>query len=110
MASNSGAPLRSEFAGDADMADIVRLFVEEMPTRVEALARCWEEQHFSELQRLAHQLKGASGGYGFHDLGTSAGHLERTLETLATSQGKSTNQALRKAFEDLLTLCKRVTH
>lgn len=103
-----GAPLRSAFAGDPDMAELVRQFAEEMPRRIEALTACWEKQEMEELRRLAHQLKGAGGGYGFGEVGEGARRLEDTIESLARSNGRSSGQALRDAFEGLMNLCRRV--
>ena len=57
-------PIPSEYSDDAEMVDIVEMFVEDMPRRLEALAAAWECVDVECLRRLAHQLKGAAAGYG----------------------------------------------
>ncbi len=46
--------------------------------------RCVEARSFSDLQTLAHQLKGAGGGYGFAQITEAAGRLEQTLKSGAS--------------------------
>lgn len=108
--SNNAAPLRSEFATDPDMTEIVEMYVSEMPERVERLQTLWQQQQMDELKRLAHQLKGASGGYGFPVVGQAAGNLERTINQLAEGSGIVSLQQLKAEFEQLLTLCRRVSN
>lgn len=104
-------PLRSQFADDPDMKGIVDIFVNEMPSRIEMLERVWREQQTEELKRLAHQLKGASGGYGYPAVGLAAARLEQTLQTLGQggSSGPGGVDSLRRQFEELVSMCKRVT-
>jgi HPt (histidine-containing phosphotransfer) domain-containing protein len=68
--------LYSEFGDDPDLGQIVELFVGEMPQRLTALNRCLLQRDWDELGRLAHQLKGACGSYGFHQLTPFAARLE----------------------------------
>ena len=74
----SGAPdqLVSELANDPDLADIVRAFARALPERAAALAAAVRAENDTETTRLAHQLKGAAGSYGFPVVST----LARTLE------------------------------
>lgn len=101
-------PLHSEFAGDPDMAELVDLFVQEMPQRIEQIHAAWHAQELGQVQRLAHQLKGASGGYGYPTLGEAAARLEKTLNQLSEgSQGASLLE-LRGKFDELIDLLRRV--
>lgn len=109
MSSQSSQPLRSDLAGDPEMLDLIELYVNEMPERMANLQRLWREQELEELRRIAHQLKGASAGYGFAPVGEAAGKLERSLLDLGANSGESTNQTLRRAFEDLIHVCQRVS-
>jgi len=109
--STSGAAprLRSEFADDPDMAEIVSMFVSEMPQKIQKLSESFELTKFDELRRLAHQLKGSSGGYGFPTLGLAAGKLERTLNSHADGAGTGDPVlAIRSQVDEVLGLCKRV--
>lgn len=68
--------LVSELADDPDLADVVRSFALAMPDRAAALALAVRAEDDAETFRLAHQLKGAAGSYGFPVVST----LARTLE------------------------------
>jgi HPt (histidine-containing phosphotransfer) domain-containing protein len=96
-------PIRSEFAEDPDMVELIEYFVSELPERSSAITACWREQRFDDLRRLAHQLKGASGGYGFPDLGDAAAQLERHLDMQAEADN------LQRDVDELLTLCGRIS-
>lgn len=71
--------LYSDLAGDSEIADLVSLFVSELPQRVAELETAFAADRREDLSRLAHQMKGAAGGYGFAPLGSLAGALERAL-------------------------------
>jgi HPt (histidine-containing phosphotransfer) domain-containing protein len=102
-------PIRSEFSNDPDMKEIVEMYVQEMPLRVSKLQELWSAQQMDELKRLAHQLKGASGGYGFATVGSAAGKVEASLMALSEGSASASLDQLRKQFDDLLSMCRRVT-
>jgi len=110
---NSPTPrpsLRSEFAGDPDMQEILVLFVQEMPERVTQMQEAWDQGHFDAVKRLAHQLKGAGGGYGFPSLGVEAAKLESGLTTLLSRADNSTElEHIRLQLDALVDLCNRVS-
>ncbi len=91
--------LVSEFASDPDMVELVEMFVDELPDRVEAIEKMLKQQDFDSLRALAHQLKGAAGGYGFPTITDAA----KTVETVAkTTQDV---ESLKKDVEYLTNLC-----
>lgn len=94
--------LRSEFAGDPDMRELIRFFVSEMPERIRAVEACLREDRLDDLRVIAHQLKGASAGYGFAPVGLAARALEEDLKDSAGLE------AIRRDVESLLGLCRRV--
>lgn len=98
-------PLVSAFIDDAEMSELVELFVEEMSERVATLERLWSEGEMNELKTIAHQLKGSSGGYGFPTITEAAATLENSLKN-----GTAPASDLRASFDELLTLCKRVSN
>ena len=102
-------PIRSEFSSDPEMREIVELFVGEMPRRIATLSSHWEAQQLEDLRRLAHQIKGASAGYGFPSIGSAAGRVEQTLVTLGNGGLGSSLDQLRKQVHDLISLCQRVS-
>ena len=95
-------PILSSLASDPDMQDLIRLFVDEMPTRIGALENAWNDGDLSTLERCAHQLKGASAGYGFGVIGQAAADLESTLHA-----ERRELEDTRLGFERLVDLCRR---
>ena len=96
-------PLYSEFASDPDMADLVEMFVDELQDRVNAINQALNATDTATLTQLAHQLKGAAGGYGFTPITEAAS----TLEQLVKSQAD--DASVRDAAEQLTSLCSRAT-
>ncbi|MBT4863850.1 MAG: response regulator [Planctomycetaceae bacterium] len=81
------AALVSELADDEDMLELVEMFVGELPERIAAIERSIDEQDLETLGVLAHQLKGAAGGYGFPTMTDAARLLDASMkagEELAT--------------------------
>lgn len=76
----------STFGGDPDLADLVEMFVEAMPDRVASLRAAYANADAETLTRIAHQLKGALGSYGFGELVPMAAALEQ-----AACEGDSMN-------------------
>lgn len=104
-----GGALSSEFAGDPEMTDLVKKFVDEMPQRVDAMLDCWEKGQLGDLRRLAHQLKGASGGYGFPTVGQLAAQLETGLAAAGRAPDPQALDRLRAQVDELVGMCRRVT-
>jgi HPt (histidine-containing phosphotransfer) domain-containing protein len=105
---SNGSPIISEFARDPDMAELVELFVSELPQRVDALHRAWSDKQVQSLTTLAHQLRGASAGYGFPTIGKSAERLELDLKALNAAGPSPDLSAIAQQFNDLVELCNRV--
>ncbi len=79
-ADRSATPIRSEFADDPEMAELVTEFVSVLPSRMASLAQQLDRQDLPAVQRTLHQLKGAGGGYGFREITTSAAGAELALK------------------------------
>lgn len=75
--SQHAAPVHSEFADDPDYREILDLFGEALPERCRSLVDAFRQGKTTELASLAHQLKGAGGGFGFHELTGLASDLEQ---------------------------------
>ena len=101
-AATTEAVYYSVLGDDPDLSDIVALFVEEMPLRVRHLRGHFRCANWEELGRLAHQLKGAAGSYGFDQLTPFAARLEKTVRS-----GES-QAAIQAALEDLVDACGRL--
>jgi HPt (histidine-containing phosphotransfer) domain-containing protein len=72
-------PIRSLYADDPDMAEIVFEFAADAPERATLLERLLAAGQLPELRTLAHQLKGAGGGYGFPQVTEAAALLESAV-------------------------------
>jgi len=92
----------SSLGDDPDLADIVDLFVDEMPGRVAALVDGLEKHDRDGLGMAAHQLKGAAGSYGFHQLTPYAAKLEQAARSPVPEE------ELRDAVDALIDVCRRV--
>ena len=68
----------STLGGDPDMAELVEMFVDEMPDRISTLQELMAAGDWEELGRFAHQMKGACGSYGFDQLTPLAERLEKS--------------------------------
>lgn len=66
----------SNLAADPEFQVILKIFISEIPVRIENLRSAFERGDRCELQRLIHQLKGACGGYGFPTISEQAHDLE----------------------------------
>lgn len=106
--SESGA-IRSTLATDPDMVELIGMFVEELPQRTAALQALVERRDLAQLKRMAHQLKGAAGGYGFPDLGDSASSLEHVLLNVCPTPCEEELKQVRERVDELVDLCRRAS-
>jgi signal transduction histidine kinase/CheY-like chemotaxis protein/HPt (histidine-containing phosphotransfer) domain-containing protein len=74
--SHALAPLRSEYADDPEMTELIELFLAELPEKVAAIQQSLAVNDSATLIILAHQLKGSAGGYGYPTITLSAKELE----------------------------------
>ena len=72
--------LRSSFAVDPDMTEVLDEFVTRLPERVEELGRFLAAGDLDGLRRAVHQLKGAGGGYGFPQITDAAALAEKRVK------------------------------
>ena len=92
--------LVSTYGAEDDMKEIVRQFVRDLPERSSAVLRAYRSSDMGALKRLAHQLGGAAGGYGFPRITEAARQVEK-----AVADGD--DQLLRRTTEKLAALCRR---
>jgi HPt (histidine-containing phosphotransfer) domain-containing protein len=91
----------STYAGDADLVPIVMEFVSCLPERIRAMRNDLSSGSFADLERLAHQLKGAGGSYGYPRLTGLAGSLE---EAARVQDGEGAE----KVLGELENLCEAI--
>ncbi|NLX12741.1 MAG: Hpt domain-containing protein [Phycisphaerales bacterium] len=94
-------PIISYYSDDPEMAELVDEFVNTLSERVISLENCLNTGDLSELKRIAHQLKGSCGGYGFDVIGQAAAILETSAK--ASQSVEQVNQEV----ADLIQLCQR---
>lgn len=100
--SHGSRPIKSTLSNDPDMIELIQMYVEEMPERIAELERSWQGTRLDELTRFAHQLKGASAGYGFEQVGDAAAKLEQTLRL-----GIPDMERIKTELDELVSLCGR---
>ena len=93
--------IQSEFVGDPDMADVIEEFIARLPGTMTAMAESLERSGHEDLRRLAHQLKGAGGGYGYPSLTEQASKLEDATKAADV-------EAERLALNKLMALTRSV--
>jgi len=94
--------VRSEFAGDPDMAELLTLFLDELGPRVASMESAWREGDADQLHRIAHQIKGSAGGYGYPGISAAAFRIESGL---AHAGGRSLD-AIKAELNNLVDLCQ----
>jgi len=92
----------SHLASDPDLGELVDLFVQEMPDRINALDAQAKSRNWSQLAETAHQIKGAAGSYGFGEITPYAARLE------AAAQEARQEEQILSALDELIGLCRRV--
>lgn len=77
------------------------MFVDDLDERMKAVKAAFETADGEQLRRLAHQIKGSAGGYGFGPIGDVAAELEYELlrEEADISQ-------VQERVEDLASICR----
>lgn len=93
--------LISELADDPDMAAIIKIYVGKFPSKIRSMREYLVNNRLDELARLAHQLKGTGGGYGFPSISNAAWRVEQEAKS------NSDLQQLRTAVSELTILCQK---
>jgi HPt (histidine-containing phosphotransfer) domain-containing protein len=95
-------PIYSKLGADADLSELVEMFVQEIPDRVAALQAQFAARDMAELARTAHQIKGAAGSYGFGAVTPSAARLE------SSAKAQEPEEAVQEALDELIGTCMRL--
>ncbi len=94
--------IHSTFSKDPDMQELVEGFVGRLPMIIGDIKAAYDSGDTEHLCRLAHQLKGSAGGYGF----LPVSQVAATLEAAARSSGSP--DELASAIKQLQQTCERV--
>lgn len=93
--------LRSEYADDPSMSEVIGLFLAGLPGTVQSALQAIEEGDQVRLRRIGHQMKGAGGGYGFPLLSDVGCALEQAVDR----EGQI-NAAVLGAFQQFRQACE----
>ncbi len=96
------SPIYSKLGRDPELSELVEMFVSEVPDRIAAILALHVAGDFVELARLAHQIKGAAGSYGFACVTPAAERLE-----VAAGNGEP-DDSIRDALDELVAMCGRL--
>ena len=91
----------SEFADDEDMQPLIEEFLSELAPKTRQLRALAAAGDLHELGRLAHQLKGSGGGYGYPAITRTAADLE------AAVRDNGNRQDIPGTLERLVETCER---
>ncbi|MDM8006329.1 MAG: Hpt domain-containing protein [Phycisphaerae bacterium] len=103
MASIDASPIFSSLSDNPVMMESLEGFVGNLQHRVQAIEHAVALNDPAELVRLAHQLKGASGGFGFETIGEMAAALEQSAKAAHCVSDVATEVA------QLVSMCRRAT-
>lgn len=79
---NGDDAIHSVYENEEGFEEIIAQFVQRLPMHLDQMHRALQASLWDDLRRLAHQLKGAGGSYGYSQLTEDA----RTLETHAKAK------------------------
>lgn len=94
-------PLRSLYAEDEVIGEILPVFIKNLPDYLLRLDRSLAQGDLQGAARVCHDLKGTAGGYGYPDIGKTVQRLEGELKA---GQQREVVEAL---VCSLRTLCER---
>jgi len=86
---------------DPSFSDLVEQFIAGLDGRIQAMRQAVEDSELDVLKVLAHQLKGAGGGYGYPILSEAAASLQRHAK-------EQQIETCRKSLEELASIIARV--
>jgi histidine phosphotransfer protein HptB len=93
--------VRSQFADDDDFRELLEVFVQGIPEKCEIFRDLRARGATDDIRVMAHQLKGAAGGYGFPGVSTAASKLEESCKSQKPD-------AIARSLEELLGYLHRV--
>lgn len=101
MTTDVSSPLTSTYADDQVIAEILPMFLANMPKYTNNLQALIESRDYVGAGRVCHDLKGTSGGYGYPDIATATQVLETELK-------KGQDLELIRSYLDVVCgLCER---
>lgn len=94
-------PLYSTFVAEPAIAEIVPIFLQNLPSYVRRLEEALAAGDVDVAVRTCHDLKGTAGGYGYPSISSAASSLETAL------RAGDVDQKGKELLESLRELCER---
>ncbi len=95
-------PIYSVYGDNPNLAELIEIFVSELPGRVETLQSHAEEEDWEELARVAHQLNGNASSYGFPQLSRLAARIEYACRCM------NSPEEIMESLENFVEQCELV--
>ena len=92
-------PLVSTYQDDPGMHELIRSFVETIPSQLRSLEEAMLASTMTDIEANARKMKDAAGGYGFETIAAAAVKLENSV------QSGSPVSVLKAQFDELTKLC-----
>ncbi|MBI1248081.1 hypothetical protein GC197_09595 [bacterium] len=92
----------SDFGDDEDLGELVEMFISEIPDRVQSMMEAAEASDWDQLCRIAHQMKGAAGSYGFGEVTNVAAVVESACREGASAE------TIQRSLQELVSMCLRM--
>jgi HPt (histidine-containing phosphotransfer) domain-containing protein len=70
-------PIYSQWQNDPIIHPLLTLFSEDLPSKINELADATHEKDWEVVKELTHQFRGAAATYGYPELATVFGEIER---------------------------------
>jgi len=94
--------IRSSLTNYPGMKTIIEEFVEGLPAEVDKLLDLVNQQDLLPLRRVAHQLRGTGGGYGFEAITELAAKVEDSIKASAD------RESIGAQIQSLIEVIRRV--
>jgi len=99
---DSAGAIKSSLGDNPRMQAIIPEFVDGLPDQVRMMTDLLERNDLAALQKIVHQLRGASGGYGFEPITEPANKAEESIKL-----GKAP-EAIAAEIKSLIDVIRRI--
>ena len=87
--------------GDPELLlDLIQLFLDDGPAKIESLVQGLDEQDFDKMERAAHALKGSSGNLGAVLLQDSCEKMQEATRGKDFERSKELTPIMRSTFDE----------
>jgi len=98
---NDAGAIRSELADDVDIAPLLPEYLSELQEKADRIEQLGAQNNWPAVAGLAHQIKGAAGGYGYPKITAAAADVE------AAARQSEPPPGLPRLLARLVDMCRR---